>query len=518
MLPETLGHVFDGPFRLAPSSVAVIQGDTTLTYRDLEDWCNRAANALAGLGVGGGHRVALMFANDWRFLPAFFGPMRLGAVSVPLNIRMGDEALAYVLEDAEATVLVAGRDQAERARRLAGSAKRLAHLVLDAPPAEGSLAWDALLGAAAPRFRRRRLDPDAVAMQPYTSGSTGKPKGVLLAHRGQVWNADVIRKMACLDHTERALVAVPLYHKNAMIGAVKPFLLAGGSLVILPGFDPVEVIRTIERHQATYLTGVPAMYKLMLAERATLARHDVRSIRYALCGSAEVPEELLLEFQQVFGAPIAESYGLTEGGPVPIANPRYGLKKLGSCGVDVAGCRNRIASTADGVTDCAVDEVGELVTQNPGLAKGYWKLPEVTAQKIRDGWLYTGDLMRRDRDGYYYFVGRKDDMINVAGENLYPKEVEDVLLRHPGLRDACVVPAPHATKGEVPVAYVVARDPAAPPTEDEIRRFCLERGAPYAHPRRVFFLERLPLGGTGKLDRSALKREAAALPPIESAR
>jgi long-chain acyl-CoA synthetase len=380
------------------------------------------------------------------------------------------------------------------------------------------LEYAALMDAASPRFRRRRIDPDSVCMQPYTSGSTGKPKGVLLAHRGQIWNADVIRKMACLDHTERALVAVPLYHKNAMIGAVKPFLLCGGSLVILPGFDPVAVIRAIDRHRCTYLTGVPAMYKLMLAETAELAARDVRSIRYALCGSAEVPEELLVEFQRVFGAPIAESYGLTEGGPVPIANPRYGLKRLGSCGVTVGDCQNRIVSTEDGVTEAGVDAVGELVTRNPGLAKGYWKLPDVTAQKLRDGWLYTGDLMRRDADGYYYFVGRKDDMINVAGENVYPKEIEGLLLRDPDLKDACVVPAPHVTKGWVPVAYVVARDPAAPPSEEAVKRFFLERGAPYAHPRRVTFLDRLPLGGTGKLDRSALKRAAAEAGPIDSTR
>jgi acyl-CoA synthetase (AMP-forming)/AMP-acid ligase II len=518
MLPENLGHLFDVPLRLQPSAAAVIQGDTVLTYRELDGRCSRMANALRDLGVGPGDRVALMFGNDWRFLEAFFGPMRLGAVSVPLNIRMGDEALRYVVEDAEARVLIAGRDQAERARALAGQLKGLAHVVLDAAPGGGSLEYEALLGAASPRSRRRRVDPEAVCMQPYTSGSTGKPKGVLLAHRGQIWNADVIRKMACLDHTERALVAVPLYHKNAMIGAVKPLLLAGGSLVILPGFDPVEVIRAIDRHAVTYLTGVPAMYKLMLAETGELARRSVRSVRYALCGSAEVPDELLAEFRRVFGAPIAESYGLTEGGPVPVANPRYGLRKRGSCGVDVAGCENRVVSAEDGVTECAVDEVGELVTRNPGLAKGYWKLPDVTARKLRDGWLHTGDLVRRDADGYYYFVGRKDDMINVAGENLYPKEVEDVLLRHPGLVDACVVPAPHATKGWVPVAFVVARDPAAPPSEEDVKRFFLERGAPYAHPRRVSFLPRLPLGGTGKLDRPALARRAAEAGPIESAR
>jgi acyl-CoA synthetase (AMP-forming)/AMP-acid ligase II len=301
-----------------------------------------------------------------------------------------------------------------------------------------------------------------------------------------------------------------------MIGAVKPFLLCGGSLVILPGFDPVAVIRAIDRHRCTYLTGVPAMYKLMLAETAALARHDVRSIRYALCGSAEVPEELLVEFRRVFGAPIAESYGLTEGGPVPCANPRYGLKKRGSCGVDVPRAENRIVRP-DG-SDCDVDEVGELVCRNPGVAKGYWKLPEVTARKLRDGWISTGDLMRRDGDGYYYFVGRADDMINVAGENVYPKEVEDVLLRHPDLRDACVVPAPHATKGWVPVAYVVARDASVAPSEEDVKKFFLERGAPYAHPRRVTFLDRLPLGGTGKLDRAALKRLAAEGGPLESSR
>jgi acyl-CoA synthetase (AMP-forming)/AMP-acid ligase II len=153
--------------------------------------------------------------------------------------------------------------------------------------------------------------------------------------------------------------------------------------------------------------------------------------------------------------------------------------------------------------------VGELITRNPGLAQGYWKLPEVTARKFRDGWLHTGDLMRRDADGYYYFIGRKDDMINVAGENVYPKEVEDILLHHPGLRDACVVPAPHAVKGEVPVAYVVAREGASL-SEADVKAFFLERGAPYAHPRRVVFLAALPLGGTGKLDRAALRTRARA--------
>jgi long-chain acyl-CoA synthetase len=508
MLPDNLGHLFDDALKLTPDKEAVFQGDHVLTFAELDARINRAANALAGLGVGVGHRVGLTFANDVRFLESLFGAMRLGAVPVPLNIRMGDEALAYVLADCEAGVLVAGPGMTERARAIARRVPAVKRLVVQDGAGGDELAYEPLLAAASTMLARRKTAAVDVCMQPYTSGSTGKPKGVLLTHGGQVWNADVIRKSILCDPTERALVAVPLYHKNALAGAVKPFLLAGGSLVILPGFDAAEVIRAIDRYKVTYLTGVPAMYKMILAEKALLARHDVRSVRYALCGSAEVPDELLAEFREVFGAPIGESYGLTEGGPVPLVNNRWALKKRGSCGGTFPGSEVRLIDDAG--ADVGRDEVGELVVRNPGLALGYWRLPEATAKKFRGGWLYTGDLMRRDADGYYYFVGRKDDMINVAGENVYPKEVEDVLLRHPNLRDACVVPAVHAVKGAVPVAFVVARE-AGRTTEDEVKKFFLERGAPYAHPRRVVFVDALPLGGTGKIDRAALLARAREL-------
>jgi acyl-CoA synthetase (AMP-forming)/AMP-acid ligase II len=255
------------------------------------------------------------------------------------------------------------------------------------------------------------------------------------------------------------------------------------------------------------MTGVPAMFKMILAEREALARHDVSSVQYVVCGSAEVPEELFTEFEQIFGAPMAESYGLTEGGPVPIINRRGARLKHGSCGTAFQGCDVKLVAE-DGVTKVGDDQPGELVTKNPGLAAGYWKRPEATAEKFRDGWLHTGDLMRRDADGYFYFLGRRDDMINVAGENVYPKEVEDLLLRHPGVRDACVVPMPHDVKGSVPVAFVVATGPTAC-REDELKEFTLDHGAPYAHPRRIFFLDALPLGGTGKVDRAELSRRAA---------
>ena len=512
MLPDNLGYLFDAPLSLAPSSPVLFQDDVTLTYEALDARCNRLATGLARLGVGAGDRVALMFSNDFRFLESLFGPMRLGAVSVPLNTRMGDEALRYVVEDAEATVVIANRAMAGRARALAAVVPRLKHVVTDEPAAGaamgnvGVIGYDELLVSGSPVLPRRTTAFDDVCMQPYTSGSTGKPKGVLLTHGGQVWNADILRKAMLIDDTERALVAVPLFHKNAMAGAVKPFLLAGGSMVILPGFDALEVIRAIDRYRVTYMTGVPAMYKMILAEGEALSRHDVSSIRFAMCGSAEVPEELLDEFKAVFrGAGIAESYGLTEGGPVPLTNTRWGLKKRGSCGLVFPGSDVRLVDDAGRTVPDG--EPGELLVRNPGLAKGYWKLPDVTAKKFRDGWLQTGDLLKRDADGYYYFMGRKDDMMNVAGENVYPKEVEDILLMHPNLRDACVVPAPHGTKGVVPIAFVVERDRGVT-SEDDVKKFFLDRGAPYAHPRRVVFMDALPLGGTGKLDRNALKARA----------
>jgi long-chain acyl-CoA synthetase len=505
VLPDNLGYLFDTALALTPSAPAIFQGETVLIYADLDARSNRLANALAGIGVTAGDRVALLFNNDFRFLETLFGTMRLGAVAVPLNIRMGDEALRYVAEDSEAAVMVASGALADRGRMLAGQIPAIKHLIADGPVRDGTLAYEILLDSASPTLARRATAFDEICMQPYTSGSTGKPKGVLLTHGGQIWNADIIRKALLADDTERALIAVPLYHKNAMAGAVKPFLLAGGSLVILPGFDALEVIRAIDCFKVTYLTGVPAMYKMILAEKDALARHDVTSVRYAVCGSAEVPEELLDEFRRVFSVPIGESYGLTEGGPVPIVNSRWGLKKRNSCGLAFPGCDVKLVDEAD--REVGADEVGELLTRNPGLAKGYWKLPEATAKKFRGGWLYTGDLMRRDADGYYYFVGRRDDMINVAGENVYPKEVEDILLQHPNLRDACVVPAPLGVKGQVPIAFVVAREPGTT-TEDDVRRFFLERGAPYADPRKVVFLEALPLGGTGKIDRTGLKARA----------
>jgi long-chain acyl-CoA synthetase len=492
-----LGYLTDDAVRLHPDRPALRQDDAVVSYAELDERADRVAGWLASQGVRPGARVALLWRNDIGYVEALLGVMRAGVVAVPLNSRQNDETLQYVLSDSGSTGILAGPGEADRGRALAGLCAACRFVAGRAETQQ------------APRLARLpEHDPDAPCMQPYTSGSTGRPKGVPLTHRGQIWCADIVRKCYLFDETDVSLLAAPLFHKNAAM-TLKAMLLAGGCCAVLPGFEPVAVLRAIDRYQVTYLSGVPAMYRMLLNETAELARCDVSSVRFASAGSAPVTVDLLEDFKRVFGAPITEGYGLTEGGPDVLLTPRWGINKLGSLGLPLPGCEVQLRS-ADGVSEVAVGEVGELWVRNPGVTPGYHGLPEVTAERIRDGWLATRDLMRRDADGYHYFVGRSDDLINVGGENVYPKEVEQLLLRHPAVRDVAVLGADHPVKGAIPVAFVVLTEPGAATAED-LTGFFHQTGPHYAYPRVIEFVEELPLAGTGKIDRARLQQQASAL-------
>jgi long-chain acyl-CoA synthetase len=494
---DHLGYLTADALRLYPERPALAQEGLVLSYAELDERAARVAGNLQGRGVGAGDRVGLLWTNDVRYVEAFLGTMRAGAVAVPLNVRQSDEALRYVLADAGCRGILAGDDQAGRAREMAAQVVACEFV---AGPDELQRG-DRLVSPAT-------YSPADVCMQPYTSGSTGKPKGVPLTHHGQVWCADMLRKVYLFDETDVALLAAPLFHKNAAM-TLKAILLAGGECVVLPGFDPVAVLRAIDRYRVTYLSGVPAMYRALLHEVEELERCDVSSVRFASAGSAPVTVDLLERFQEVFGAPITEGYGLTEGGPDVLLTPRWGPNKLGSVGIPIPGCEVQLRDP-DGVTEVGVGEVGELWVRNPGITPGYYRLPEVTAQRIRGGWLATRDLMRRDADGYHYFLGRADDLINVGGENVYPKEVEQVLLRHHQVRDVAVVGAPHPGKGAIPVAFVVLRTAGATSAQ-ELTTFFHSAGPHYAYPRIIEFVPELPLNGAGKLDRPTLEHRAKTL-------
>ena len=485
-----------------------------VAYRELDERMDRVASLLESAGVEAGDRVALGVGNRFEFVEIMFGIMRRGAVAVPLNYKLSAESLRHVVSDSGCRAAFVEPETAARAAQVVedaeidirwsvGASARTGSGPVDsrrrhqAGPRTGWRDYEAELSHAPAHFEPPSLPPRAVAFLPYTSGSTGKPKGVVLPHEGQLWWVRCLERHWPADPSERALVAVPLYHKNAMAGAVKPLLQAGGSVVILPGFAPEPFLRTLSEYRCTRVSAVPTVFAMVLRHKDLIGRLDFSALRTATLGSAPVQTELVHAVSASFGVDVGESYGLTEGGPVMLGPPPDGAPvPVGSCGA--AWPEGEVKLVRDG-TEHPSD--GELWVRNPGVAAEYRNLPGLTAARIKDGWLATGDLFHRDQDGFFYFRGRADDMFNSGGENIYPKEVEDLLLSHPDVLDAVVVPLPHPVKGHVPAAVVVVA-PDSKATPEALRDHALAHGPAYAHPRRVAIVDAVPLTGAGKPDRS----------------
>ncbi len=480
--------------------------ERTFTHGDLEARLQRAGAMFSKWGLEAGSRIALGIGNRAEFLEAFFGAMRAGLVPVPLNLRQGRIHLAHAVVDSAcaAAVIEPGVnqhlpdiiDECRVPRRLAVGASL-----------PGWQDYEALMTDAPASFDPMVPRPEQAAFIAYTSGSTGKPKGVVLTHAGQLWWIDAFQRLYPTDPAERSLVAVPLYHKNAMAGVVKTRLPGGASMVLMPKYEPRAFLQNLVDYKCTHATGVPTIYSLALQERDLVASLDFSALRSLTVGSAPVHDTLHRAMEEAFHCPVYQSYGSTEGGPVVIGPPPDGQPvPLGSCGVLWPGCEAKLV----GNQGEEQPRMGELWLRNPGVTPGYNNLPNVNAQRLKEGWLATGDLFEVDAQGFWYFRGRADDMFDCGGENVFPKEVEELLLTHPGVRDACVVPAPHASKGHAPVALVVT-DPSSSPTEGELKQFCLQQGPAYAHPRRIVVTDALPLNGAGKVDRAAVRGHMAKI-------
>jgi acyl-CoA synthetase (AMP-forming)/AMP-acid ligase II len=347
---------------------------------------------------------------------------------------------------------------------------------------------------------------DDQAFQPYTAGSTGLPKGIVLTHGGMLWGIEHSELYWPRSPAERGIVAAPMFHKNAMRGNIKPILRSGGSVVIQRRFAPRPFLEALARYRVTTCGGVPAMFAEILQEAELIRSGDYSALKLISMGSSTVPEQLIARLHTAFpGVAVKESYGLTEGGgptrapldgrPVPpgsvgIAAPEYEVKLVNAAGHE---------ST----------EAGEMHIRSPYVLQAYAGLPDLTAARIYDGWLRTGDLFRADADGFYYFLGRSDDMFVCGGENMYPKDVEGRILLHPAVADAVVVPLPHQTKSFAPVAMVVLM-PGASVDAQAIQDHCAAAGPAFAIPRAILVVERLPLTSTGKPDRRAIAAALAA--------
>lgn len=502
---DNLGYFSHAATRADPEAIALIdlsrEPAREVRYRELEERLDRFASLITGLGLKPGDVLAMAIGNRFEFVEVMFGAMRAGVVPVPFNVKLGPEILAFILEDSGAVGAVIEPACNRFIKHVVEAADLLVKLAMDPVP-DGWQAYEPALLAAPTGFEPPDLAPDHPSFLPYTSGSTGKPKGVVLTHGGQLWWVRAVQTHWPSAKDSRALAAVPLYHKNAMAGAIKPKLHAGGSVVLLPGFEPVRFLRALSEYRCTNAGGVPAVFSLLLKHRDLIEELDFSALQSLTIGSAPVSEELMDQIEVAFGVPVGESYGLTEGGPVMIGPPLDGRRvPHGSCGVAWPEVEVKLVDP-DG-TESA--EFGELWVRNPGVTPGYHRRDDVNRERLAGGWLRTGDLFARDAEGFFYFKGRTDDMFNSGGENIYPKEVENLLLGHPAVADACVVPIAHQFKGEVPVAMVMLRRDGSA-GEEQLKAWCLEHGPAYAHPRRIDVVDEIPLNGAGKNDRTVVRQ------------
>ncbi len=456
-----------------------------MTYDAFEKRCARLAGGLRAAGIERGDRVGLLGENSWAYAAAFFAIVRAGGVAVPLNTRLPDDTLGYIADDAGLALALGDRGL-------------LASLPAGLPTAE--LRGGSPIGDPLPAVDVDGIEPAVIL---YTSGSTGRPKGVVCSHRSQVVSVRDWAGLATSRSMERTLVAAPLYHKNGL-GETKIALSIGAEVVLQPRFDARAYLEAAASYRCTTLSGVPTMFALMLAQDDLLARLDLSAVRGIEVGSAPFTEALLERVRAAFpDARIFNSYGTTEfpaifgDHPDDLPPPRTTVGyPLGSVEVRLVG---------DAMQDA---NPGELWVRGEGVMDGYRGLPDATAEKLVDGWCRTGDVMRRDEQGWFHFVGRVDDMFVCGGENVFPGAVAQLLESHPSIRQAAVVAVPDDVKGAVPVAFVV-REPEATLDEAAVRSWARELGPAFQHPRRVWFLDALPLSGTEKVDVRALEAEAA---------
>jgi len=438
------------------------------------------ARALVAAGVRPGDRVAVLLPNSLACAEALLAAALARAAAVPINLRWTAREVDHLLADAEPRLLVAAPE-------------RLAALGLEPPRppllSPGAQASGPALPAPA---------PEDTALILYTSGTTGRPKGAMLTHRNLVANARCIAQWLRFGPGERVLTVMPLFHANAIVIGLLAPLVAGGSAVIAERFHASAFWRTVERHRATTAGTVPTMLALLLAAPDSHPALGRTSLRFLLTGSAAVPADLVRAFEMRFGVPVVEGYGLTECTCRATFNP-IERRRPGSCGLPLGPLR--IVDADD--RDVPPGEVGEIVLRGPHVMRGYFRNPEATAAALRGGWLHTGDLGRLDADGFVHVAGRASELIIRGGENVYPREIEEVLLAHPDVAEAAVVGAPDPLYGEVVDAYVVPRA-GRPLDEARVSAWCAARLADFKRPARVTFVAGLPRGPTGKVLKGAL--------------
>lgn len=477
----------DSRSALAPDAPCIADASAALSNNGFLSRVLAAAGAFASRGVGTGDVVALMLPNQVEFAVAMFAAWRLGAAVTPINPGLTVKEASHQIADSRARLLVNGSGEAVAVEVTTMSAAALQ----DGPRHMGAPVDD----------------PAALALLIYTSGTTGLPKGVMLDHANIEAMTDMGRQALKVTATDHCLLVLPLFHVNGIVVSILTPLASGGRVTIRRRFDIETFFGDIEQLRPTYFSAVPTIYAILHALPATV-RPDTSSLRFGVCGAAPASADLLRNFEARYGFPLVEGYGLSEGTCGSTLNPIDGLRKPGSVGLPFPGQRIAIADAYG--RHLPAGATGEVLVQGPNVMRGYLGKPEETAKTVVDGWLHTGDIGRIDADGYLSIVGRLKEMIIRGGENIYPKEIEDVLHDFPGVLEAAVIGAPHETLGEMVVAYVAFR-PDEKGSADALNEHCAERLTRVKRPATILVADSLPKNAMGKIDKPKLRQLAKGL-------
>jgi len=490
-----------------PDRIAIISEGRRISYKLFNLRANKVAQAMKGCGLKKGDRVAIMFFNTYQFVEVYFAAAKIGAVATPVNYRFVGEEIEYIINHSEARFFFFG---AELCETIAGIQKELKtvdkFIGVDTGKFDLAYNYEEFLSSGKPDEPQEKINENDPCQIMYTSGTTGKPKGAVITHGNLFWN--LMNTIQGRDHRtgEVSVIINPLFHTAALNNHFTVQVALGGTSILVRRFDPELVLKLIEEERANVISGSPTIFDLLL-QHPRFDTFDIQSITKCTSGASALPqktkEKLIDAFPNSHG--VYDLYGCTEASPtITTLKANNSLKKHGSVGLPVPFLHAKVVDEAG--EPLALNEVGELVCRGPNVMQGYFKDSDATKEAIKDGWLYTGDLAKMDEEGYFYIVDRKKDVIVSGGENIYPREIEEVLLRHPAIADIAVVGVPHVTWGETVKAFVVLKDGKAL-SEQEIIEFCKAHLASYKKPTVVEILSEIPKNPSGKVLKRLLRKK-----------
>ncbi|PCI33276.1 MAG: long-chain-fatty-acid--CoA ligase [Elusimicrobia bacterium] len=492
---NSLPHLLRERALQSPDTPFLFFKDQVWTLRQIDAASDICAERLRCAGVCKGDRAALLLSNGPEFIVHYFGTLKAGAIVVPINTLLKVPEVRYILENSGAKHLTLGPEHHSMAGSFEGVEKVESIELFSGPPQSHKY--------PAPLPVLSRTDLAAII---YTSGTTGFPKGATLSHGNYLWDIEVLVRSIKITAEDRFLCFLPLFHVNGQVVTMLAPLFAQGSMVLMEKFSPKEFLGLLSKFKCTAFSGVPSVYSVLLN---TPVESDLSSLRFCICGAAPMPVNVFEAFEEKFNAHILEGYGLSEGSCVSSVNPPPpGKRKVGSIGLPINGQKMAIFDSEN--KELPAGEVGEIVVRGPNVMQGYWNNPEETREAIdNNGFLHTGDLGSRDEDGYFFIKGRKKEMIIRGGENIYPKEIEEILYKHAAIAEAAIVGLPHKRWGEEVAAFLVLKENEVL-TAKELAVYLKEFIADYKLPRRVVFLDSLPKTATGKIQKHKLRESVAS--------